>query len=111
MNGDTRSEVQGAGTVRPERGSRVAQVGTVTSVAGKQSIVVQVDRRVLHPRYHKYISQRSRFMAHDEPSECAVGDVVEIVSSRPLSARKRWRVRRIVERAALPGVEPAESSP
>ena len=86
-----------------ERGTPVAQTGTVTSVAGKQSVVVRVDRRVLHPRYHKYISRRSKFMAHDERNECGVGDVVEIVSSRPMSARKRWRVRRIVERAIMPG--------
>ena len=77
----------------------VAQQGTVTSVAGTQSVVVQVDRRVLHPRYHKYISKRSKFMAHDPRNECAVGDTVEIVSCKPISARKRWRVRRIVERA------------
>ena len=89
---------------RPAEGAadarrRVAQQGTVTSVSGKQSVVVQVDRRVLHDRYHKYISRRSRFMAHDERGECGIGDVVEIVSCRPLSKRKRWRVRRIVERA------------
>jgi small subunit ribosomal protein S17 len=88
-----------------ERGSRVTQVGTVTSIAGKQSVVVQVDRRVLHPRYHKYISKRSKFMAHDERDECRIGDVVELSASRPLSARKRWRVRRIVEKAVLPGAE------
>ena len=79
---------------------QVSQQGTVTSVAGTQSIVVRVDRRVLHDRYHKYISKSSKFMAHDERSECSVGDVVEIVSCRPLSARKRWRVRRVVERAS-----------
>ena len=79
---------------------QVTQQGSVTSVAGKQSVVVRVDRRVLHGRYLKYISKSSKFMAHDERSECGVGDVVEIVSCRPMSARKRWRVRRVVERAA-----------
>lgn len=79
---------------------QVTQQGAVTSVAGKQSVVVRVDRRVIHPRYHKYISKSSKFMAHDERSECGVGDVVEIVSCRPLSSRKRWRVRRVVERAS-----------
>jgi small subunit ribosomal protein S17 len=78
---------------------RETQIGTVTSVAGRQSVVVRVDRRVRHPRYEKFISRRSKFMAHDERNECAVGDVVEIVSSRPLSARKRWRVRSILEKA------------
>jgi small subunit ribosomal protein S17 len=87
---------------------RVAQQGTVTSVAGTQSVVVQVDRRVVHPRYHKYISKRTKFMAHDERGECAVGDVVEIVSCRPLSARKRWRVRSVVERASQAPALPAD---
>ena len=103
------SDVQGATSAGAERGSRVTQVGTVTSIAGRQSVVVRVDRRVLHPRYHKYISQRSKFMAHDERTECAVGDVVEIVASRPLSARKRWRVARLVERAEMAGAEPTEN--
>ncbi len=84
---------------------RQTQIGTVTSVAGRQSVVVQVDRRVRHPRYHKFVNRRTKFMAHDERSECSVGDVVEIVSSRPLSARKRWRVRTIMTRAAAPGGE------
>lgn len=102
MTNETTSAV-GAGTRR-----RVVQQGTVTSVAGAQSVVVQVDRRVVHPRYHKYISRRTRFMAHDERGECAVGDVVEIVSCRPLSARKRWRVRSVVLRASQAPALPAD---
>ena len=93
------------GPVTPEGSRRQAQIGTVTSVAGRQSIVVQVDRRVRHPRYHKFLSRRSKFMAHDERNECAVGDIVEIVATRPLSARKRWRVRVIVEKAIRLGGE------
>src|SRR5688572_865115 len=96
---------EGTTTETGGRGVPVAQVGTVKSIAGRQSVVVQVNRRVLHPRYAKYISRSSKFMAHDERNECGLGDLVEIVSSRPLSARKRWRVRRIVERAIMPGVE------
>ena len=84
---------------------RMRQVGRVSSVAGTKSVVVQVDRRVGHERYGKYVSKRSKFMAHDERSECSPGDVVEIVACRPLSARKRWRVRSVVERAVLPGAE------
>ena len=98
-------------TTQPEKGTAlrrsVTQQGTVTSIAGKQSVVVQVNRRVLHGRYHKYISMRSKFMAHDEAGGCGVGDVVEIVACRPLSARKRWRVRRVVERAGSAG-QPSE---
>ena len=82
---------------------RVRQVGTVASVAGAKSVVVRVDRTVRHPRYEKYVSRRKKLMAHDESSECRVGDLVELVSSRPLSARKRWRVARVVRKAVLPG--------
>lgn len=82
---------------------RVRQVGTVASVAGIKSVVVRVDRRVLHPRYHKYVGRRKKLMAHDENQECGVGDLVEVVASRPLSARKRWRVARVVRKAVIPG--------
>ena len=83
------------------RRRRVRQVGTVASIAGKKSVVVRVDRRVKHPKYQKYISKRAKFMAHDEDCECAVGDLVELVSSRPLSASKRWRVAKIVRKAVV----------
>ena len=82
---------------------RVAQVGTVASVSGLKTVVVRVDRRVLHVRYHKYVSRRKKLMAHDERQECKVGDLVEVVSTRPLSARKRWRVARVVREAVIPG--------
>ena len=82
---------------------RVRQQGTVRSVSGAKTVVVQVERRVKHPRYDKFISSRNRFMAHDEQGECGVGDLVEIVSCRPLSARKRWRVTGIVRKAVIPG--------
>ena len=84
---------------------RQTQIGKVTSVAGLQSVVVRIDRRVRHLRYQKFVNRSTKFMAHDERNECAVGDVVEIVASRPLSARKRWRVRTIVRRAAAPSSE------
>ena len=95
-----RPAAAGATSATAER-RRVRQVGTVTSVAGTKSVVVRVDRRVSHPQYTKFISRRSKFMVHDEKGECSVGDVVEIVSTRPLSATKRWRVSRVVKRAAL----------
>jgi small subunit ribosomal protein S17 len=82
---------------------RVRQVGTVASVAGSKSVVVRVDRTVRHGRYEKYVRRQNKVMAHDEGSECRVGDLVEVVSSRPLSARKRWRVARVVRKAVLPG--------
>lgn len=74
-------------------------VGTVVSIAGRKSVVVAVTRRVMHPLYKKYIDRTKRYMAHDERLECQVGDTVQIVESRPLSARKRWRVSKVLEKA------------
>ena len=82
---------------------RVRQQGTVASISGAKTIVVQVERRVKHPRYDKFISRRKKFMAHDEEAQCGVGDLVEIVSCRPMSARKRWRVSSVVRKAVIAG--------
>ena len=82
---------------------RVRQQGVVASVSGLKTVVVQVERRVKHPRYDKFINRRGKFMAHDENSDCGVGDLVEIVSTRPMSARKRWRISRVVRRAVVVG--------
>jgi small subunit ribosomal protein S17 len=91
------------GAAEPRR--RMRQVGRVQSVAGLKSVVVQVDRRVGHGRYGKFVGKRSKFMAHDEKQQCGVGDVVEIVSTRPLSASKRWRVAKILVRGVGGGAE------
>jgi small subunit ribosomal protein S17 len=82
---------------------RASKIGVVTSNRMDKSVVVRVDRTVLHRLYKRYVRTSARFMAHDEANGCNVGDTVEIVESRPLSSRKRWRVRRVV-RAAV-GVE------
>ena len=82
---------------------RATKVGVVTSNRMDKSVVVRVDRVVLHGLYKRYIRRSAKFMAHDEANSCNIGDTVEIVESRPLSNRKRWRVRRVV-RAAI-GVE------
>jgi len=84
-----------SGRERPER--QVVQ-GVVRSSAMDKTIVVEVRDRVMHPGYKKYITRRRRFMAHDETNRCQVGDVVRIVSSRPLSRRKTWRLLELVER-------------
>jgi small subunit ribosomal protein S17 len=86
-----------------QRRRKAAKVGVVTSDKMNKSIVVRVDRTVQHGLYKKYVKRSARFMAHDERNECKIGDTVEIVESRPLSARKRWRFRRIVRPAG--GVE------
>ncbi len=73
--------------------------GVVVSDAMNKTIVVVVNRRIQHPRYHKYIRVNKKYVVHDERNECGKGDRVVIAESRPLSKRKRWRLRTIVERA------------
>jgi small subunit ribosomal protein S17 len=74
--------------------------GTVVRAKMAKTVVVQVDRLVQHPVYAKRVKQRRRFMAHDERAECREGDRVLIIESRPLSRHKRWRVSRVLKRAA-----------
>ena len=75
------------------------KVGTVSSDKMQKTVVVQVDRLVRHRKYRRYVRRTSKFMAHDEIG-ATVGDKVRIVETRPLSARKRWRVVEIVQKAA-----------
>ena len=77
---------------------RATKTGIVVSDKADKTIVVRVDRIVRHKLYKRYIRRKTTFMAHDETNDCKIGDTVEIVESRPLSARKRWRVRRVVKR-------------
>jgi small subunit ribosomal protein S17 len=83
-----------------KRGIRKSQVGTVTSTAMQKTVRVAVDRLVQHPQYRKIRRLTSSFLAHDENGACKVGDRVLIVETRPLSARKRWRVTEILVKAA-----------
>jgi len=75
------------------RGLRKTRVGVVVRDKMDKSVIVEVNRTVLHPLYQKYVKKRTRFMAHDEDNSCKVGDRVRIVESRPLSRLKRWRVQ------------------
>jgi small subunit ribosomal protein S17 len=77
---------------------RASKVGVVVSDKADKTVVVRVDRIVRHKMYKRYVRRAATFMAHDEDNQAKVGDTVEIVESRPLSARKRWRMRRIVKR-------------
>jgi|UniRef100_A0A7C4Y609 small subunit ribosomal protein S17 len=74
------------------------RIGKVVSDKCDKTIVVEVERIVKHPLYKKYIRRRKKFMAHDEKNEAKVGDIVEIVETRPLSKRKRWFLKRIIKR-------------
>jgi small subunit ribosomal protein S17 len=92
------AEADGAAK-KSARGNRVQKVGTVSSDKMQKTVVVRVDRQVLHPKYRRYVRRTSKFMAHDDLG-ATVGDRVRIVETRPLSARKRWRVVEIVQKAA-----------
>ena len=75
--------------------------GMVTSTKMDKTIVVQVDRKVRHPIYEKFVSKRTKLYAHDEQSEAVVGDIVELSQTRPLSKLKRWRLLRIIQKATI----------
>jgi small subunit ribosomal protein S17 len=79
---------------------RKTRTGTVVSNAMEKTAVVAVSRRVQHRKYRKFLTRRTRYQAHDEQNQCEVGDTVVITECRPLSRHKRWRVSKIVERAA-----------
>ena len=71
----------------------------VLSARMQKTVVVSVERTVLHPKYKKILRRRTRVKAHDERCQCHVGDRVLIVECRPLSRDKRWRVSKVIERA------------
>jgi len=84
---------------KSDRGRQQVKQAKVVSNKMDKTVVVTVENAITHRLYHRYLKRTSKFHAHDEKNECNVGDVVEIVSSRPLSRTKRWRVRRIVKKA------------
>jgi small subunit ribosomal protein S17 len=82
-----------------QRNSRKVVVGKVVSNKPDKTIVVLVERRMRHAIYGKTLKKSTKFMAHDQENECNVGDIVELMETRPLSKLKRWRLVKIVERA------------
>ena len=87
-------------TTNVKKGKRAERIGVVSSDKMTKTVVVNVDRLVKHPIYRKYVRRRKKFMAHDEMG-AKTGDKVRIVETRPLSARKRWRVVEIIQKAEL----------
>lgn len=83
---------------KSDRGNRAERIGIVASDKMEKTVSVRVDRLVKHPMYRKYVRKKKKFLAHDEIG-AAVGDKVRIVETRPLSARKRWRVVEIIRKA------------
>ena len=84
-----------------ERAQRKVMRGTVISNKMQKTLVVQVDRKVRHPMYEKFVSKRTKLYAHDENNEARVGDVVDVTHTRPLSKMKCWRLVRIVQKATV----------
>jgi small subunit ribosomal protein S17 len=81
------------------RKTRKERIGLVVSNKMEKSVVVEVLRRVRHPKYGKFVKLSSRFMAHDDKNDCNIGDTVRIMETRPLSKNKCWRLVEILERA------------
>ena len=98
-NTQGQAQTQGGDTAAAERGRQQVKVGRVVSNKMDKTVVVAVEKTVTHRLYHRSMKKTSKFHAHDEENRCNVGDLVEIVSSRPLSKTKRWRVREVLERA------------
>jgi small subunit ribosomal protein S17 len=94
-----------------KRGRRRTVVGVVTSDKMQKTIVVEIERLVRHPKFGKYLRSSTTCKAHDEKREAKVGDRVELMETRPLSATKRWRLVRIVEKAAQAKKEGAAATP
>lgn len=86
-----------------KHGGRRIEEGIVTSDVRQKTIKVEVKRLVKHARYGKYIFRSTNLHAHDEKNEAKKGDRVEIIETRPISKQKRWRLVKIVERAAVMG--------
>ena len=82
-----------------ERNLRKIRVGVVTSDKMDKTITVAVERKVKHPIYGKFVKKTTKCHAHEEKQECAIGDVVKIMETRPLSKTKRWRLVEVVEKA------------
>jgi len=97
---------EGAVEAAVKAARRQEKVGTVTSNKMQKTVVVTVERQIIHPLYKRVVRRSKKFLAHDEKNECRVGDWVRIQETRPLSRRKRWRVvevvRKAVEAAPLP---------
>lgn len=85
--------------------NRRKMTGVVVRDKMDKSVVIEVEKFLKHPKYHKYLKTKKRYKAHDEKNECRIGDRVLIMESRPLSKEKRWVVKEIIEREELAGIQ------
>ncbi len=82
-----------------DRNYRKTRNGVVVSDKADKTIVVNVQRQVVHPKYGKIVRLNKKYKAHDENNDCQAGDTVRIMETRPLSKTKRWRLVEILEKA------------
>jgi small subunit ribosomal protein S17 len=92
------------------RGLRKERHGMVVSDRMQKTVVVSLERTVIHPKYKKFLKRRTKVKAHDESQQCHVGDRVLIVECRPLSRDKRWRVSKVLQRAKMVEAEPTKGA-
>lgn len=81
-----------------KRNLRKTKIGVVSSNKMDKTITVNVERKVKHPLYGKFVKKSTRFHAHDEKNECSIGDTVKIMETRPMSKTKRWRLVEVIEK-------------
>jgi small subunit ribosomal protein S17 len=81
------------------RSKRKTRVGTVVSNKMDKTIVVKIERKMLHPVFKKYIKRTKKYVAHDQDNKCSIGDLVQIEETRPMSKTKRWKLVSIVSSA------------
>jgi small subunit ribosomal protein S17 len=92
------------------RGLRKERSGIVVSDRMQKTVVVSVERMVMHPKYRKFLKRRTKVKVHDETNQCHVGDRVLIVESRPLSHDKRWRVSQVLQKARAAAAGPSDTA-
>jgi len=81
------------------RGARSVRVGEVVSANMDKTVVVRITRKVPHPVYTRHIKKSIKLHVHDEDNSAGVGDTVKVMTTRPMSKTKRWRLVEILERA------------
>jgi small subunit ribosomal protein S17 len=82
-----------------KRNLRKVRTGVVTSNKMDKTVTVAIERKVMHPKYGKFVKKTTKLHAHDEKNECTIGDTVRIMETRPLSKIKRWRLVEVIEKA------------
>ena len=93
-------------TQQATRGQPKSRIGLVLSARMTKTVVVQVERRMKHGKYGKYMIDKKKYKVHDEEQACKPGDKVRIVETRPMSKEKRWRVAEILVKGEIEGATP-----